>query len=343
MGECEIYGCDGDGGLSYTCRRCGQTYCSSHRLPESHNCLGLSKESKSTKWFKKSRGGNRKKRKMRAGDIGRVGGSGKKPKATRSPDVNSDGSIKRLKARNPNGAQHVNSLWTGLKNMTRGLVSATWTIAKIAFAVSIILAIASFSAGLLDDNPLAPLTDSNSSKATPLPDESTVIPSEKESSYVSAENLDRHRIELLIQERVNKERKERGLSPVDYDLELQEIARYHSEDMAESGYFAHTSPSGESMGDRYDKFGYECRVDAGGNTYMTGSENIAQTYHDENLIDVGYLTNEKELANGLMNQWMNSTGHRDNILTPEWENIGIGVYIIEEDGKTTVYATQNFC
>jgi uncharacterized protein YkwD len=40
---------------------------------------------------------------------------------------------------------------------------------------------------------------------------------------------------------------------------------------------------------------------------------------------------------------MNSTGHRENILKSHWENEGIGIYIIEIDGKTRVYATQNFC
>ncbi|RDZ32005.1 CAP domain-containing protein, partial [Haloferax sp. Atlit-24N] len=66
-------------------------------------------------------------------------------------------------------------------------------------------------------------------------------------------------------------------------------------------------------------------------------------YHDENVVGAGYLATEQELADGLMDQWMNSTGHRKNILTPEWNNIGVGVYIIEESGGTAVYATQNFC
>lgn len=59
--------------------------------------------------------------------------------------------------------------------------------------------------------------------------------------------------------------------------------------------------------------------------------------------DTVYHDSEQDIAEGLVNQWMNSTGHRENILRPYWENEGIGIYIIEVDGETRIYATQTFC
>jgi uncharacterized protein YkwD len=58
---------------------------------------------------------------------------------------------------------------------------------------------------------------------------------------------------------------------------------------------------------------------------------------------VNYGNNETDIARGLVSQWMNSTGHRENILRPFWESEGIGVAIEDVNGKTRVYATQNFC
>jgi uncharacterized protein YkwD len=160
-------------------------------------------------------------------------------------------------------------------------------------------------------------------------------------------DLNRSEVEREIHRFTNKERSRRGLSTLSYDTRLQEIARYHSEDMASKLYFAHKSPDGETMGDRYDRFGYECRVPISGDRYATGAENIIYTYADSNVqTDSGienYGNNETEIARAMVNWWMNSTGHRENILQPHWESEGIGVAIEDVDGKTRVYATQNFC
>lgn len=113
--------------------------------------------------------------------------------------------------------------------------------------------------------------------------------------------------------------------------------------MAQNEYFSHTSPTGETRSDRYEKFGYDCRTDAGDGTYYTGAENIAYTYYDQNVTTengtVRYTTAD-ELARGLVRRWMNSAGHRENILTEAWDDEEIGVYVTSVG---TVYATQNFC
>jgi uncharacterized protein YkwD len=155
--------------------------------------------------------------------------------------------------------------------------------------------------------------------------------------------LDRSRVERRIHYHVNQRRAERGLDPLAFDTDLREVARYHSEDMAENDYFSHTSPSGETFTDRYEAFGYDCRAATGDGTYYTGAENIAYTYYDTRVRSGGEIvryTNADELARGIVTGWMNSEGHRENILMEAWDDEGIGV-AITSGGK--VYATQNFC
>lgn len=99
---------------------------------------------------------------------------------------------------------------------------------------------------------------------------------------------------------VNVERTDRGLPVLEYDNLLAEAAHGHAQDMSARGYFAHSSPEGESPGDRIEEVGYDHRGWA---------ENIAR----------GQVS-----AEDVMNSWMNSDGHRANILNPGLEEIGVG-------------------
>lgn len=162
----------------------------------------------------------------------------------------------------------------------------------------------------------------------------------------SNDAIDRAAVERHVHEYVNEERTERDLEPLEFDPELREIARYYSGRMAEEAFFAHTAPDGETLSDRYEAFGYECRVTTGDGRYATGGENLAYTYYDVPVrTDDGIerYDSERELARGIVDGWMNSEGHRENLLAPYWEHEGIGVYAIEEDGQIRVYATQHFC
>ncbi|WP_435067692.1 CAP domain-containing protein [Haloplanus sp. C73] len=172
--------------------------------------------------------------------------------------------------------------------------------------------------------------------ATATPDQNT-----------AGENLNRSEIEHYLRRYINEERTNRGLRKLDRDSDLIEIARYHSRDMARLGYFAHESPGGGTMEDRYEKFGYQCRVSTGGDRYLSGAENIAYTVAfsrvDSPTEGTVLLTTEKEIARHLANNWMNSPPHKENILREPWENVGHGIYITQINGEVRVYATQNFC
>ncbi len=111
---------------------------------------------------------------------------------------------------------------------------------------------------------------------------------------------------------VNEIRRERGLSALEYDWQLARVARIKSEDMKNNQYFSHTSPTYGSPFQMIKSFGI---------TYRSAAENIAK----------GYSTPQ-----AVVNGWMNSSGHRANILNSSFSHIGVG-YV--DDGH---YWTQMF-
>ena len=101
---------------------------------------------------------------------------------------------------------------------------------------------------------------------------------------------------------VNQERSKIGLKPLQMDWELARVARMKSEDMAKKNYFSHTSPTYGSPFDMMKQFGI---------SFRTAGENIASGQ-----------TTPKEV----MESWMNSQGHRANILKPDYTHLGVGYY-----------------
>ena len=111
---------------------------------------------------------------------------------------------------------------------------------------------------------------------------------------------------------VNEIRAQRGLKELTYNWELSRVARYKSQDMKDKNYFSHTSPTYGSPYQMMKSFGI---------TYRTAGENIAK----------GYATPQ-----AVVDAWMNSEGHRANILNTSFTQIGVG-YVA--DGN---YWTQMF-
>lgn len=147
-----------------------------------------------------------------------------------------------------------------------------------------------------------------------------------------AEVVDEQRVERLIHEEINERRRAHGEEPLTADEGLQRIARKHSHDMATRDYVGHESPNGVTPTDRLSAVG--CGF---------GGENVAQSWISEPVRMDGetvVVENESELANHLVRGWMNSPGHRENVLRDSFEYSGVGVII---DKENRVYATQNFC
>ncbi len=106
--------------------------------------------------------------------------------------------------------------------------------------------------------------------------------------------------EKIMLELVNRERSRRGLSILDADKPLRDVGRAHCLDMFERSYFSHYTPDGKSPFDR---------MKAAGVQYLTAGENLA------------YAPSVEIAHQGLMN----SPGHKENILRPEFGKLGMGV------------------
>jgi uncharacterized protein YkwD len=124
-------------------------------------------------------------------------------------------------------------------------------------------------------------------------------------------------LELDAHDDVNAERTSRGLGALIMREDLRLVARAHSEDMVARDFFTHENPDGESP---YDRMG------AAGITYRSAAENIAWN---------SYPNTVERAVDG----WMNSEGHRTNILNGNYSHGGMGV---ASDGNGGYYFTQVF-
>lgn len=122
-------------------------------------------------------------------------------------------------------------------------------------------------------------------------------------------------IENQVIQLTNQERAKYGLPALKTDWELSRVARYKSVDMRDKNYFSHTSPTYGSPFTMMKNFGI---------TYRTAAENIA----------AGQSTPQE-----VVNAWMNSPGHRANILKQDVTHIGVGY---AQGGSKRHYWTQMF-
>lgn len=153
------------------------------------------------------------------------------------------------------------------------------------------------------------------------------------------------RLEMLIHNRINLERKKAGLPALGWNQKLHGIARDYSRDMATRNFFSHYNPEGQSFTDRYRQAGFKCAVRTGLRTLSLGGENIAWNHQykiaaQKNGKSFSQWQAEEQLAIAVVNQWMASESHRRNILSRNYRQEGIGAYITQ-DG--TVFVTENFC
>ncbi len=122
-------------------------------------------------------------------------------------------------------------------------------------------------------------------------------------------------------ELTNLERTQRGLSPLVPNQDLNEAAQTHSENMAFQDFFSHTGIDGTDAGDRITDEGYQ---------FSAWAENIAAGYTE---------------AEAVVEGWMNSPSHRENILNPDLKEIGVGYEFFANDTGDTNhnhYWTQVF-
>ncbi|MET7489252.1 CAP domain-containing protein [Streptomyces sp. NPDC005538] len=147
-------------------------------------------------------------------------------------------------------------------------------------------------------------TTAPSAKPTPTPTHSAAAP-----VTVSAEAA----AEAEVLKLVNEQRAIVGCSPVAANSALTDLAEAFSTQMADEGFFDHTDPSGATPWDRAEKLGIT----------NLGGENIARGQAD---------------AAAVMDAWMNSPGHKANILNCDFKTLGVGVHL----GTGGPWWTQDF-
>ncbi len=157
---------------------------------------------------------------------------------------------------------------------------------------------------------------SNVIEANPqFPNPALIYPGDRVTVPMAGARIQGLSVESQVVQLVNAERAKRGLQPLAANIELSNVARIKSEDMRDQNYFSHTSPTYGSPFDMMKAFHI---------SYQTAAENIA----------AGQRT-----AADVMQGWMNSPGHRDNILNPAFTQIGVGCV---EGGSYGIYWTQMF-
>jgi len=144
--------------------------------------------------------------------------------------------------------------------------------------------------GDTESSAVAPDVYSASSEPQPPPPPLPVDPATLEAAVVAG---------------INAQRAAAGLPPLQLDPDLVMVARERSSDMAQRGYFSHVSPTGETFSSLMQSQGVSC---------SWCGENIAYNNNsDDQTVAV------------VLSSWMASPGHRDNILRPSFDRVGVGV------------------
>ncbi|MDU4889694.1 MAG: CAP domain-containing protein [Clostridium sp.] len=143
---------------------------------------------------------------------------------------------------------------------------------------------------------------------------SIVTPPVQENASFNAE------IEQLIFNKVNEERAKAGVPALSYNSTMETYARVKSKDMGVRNYFDHVDPDGEMI------------------TAQMARDGVSYNAWGENIAYIGGVSDAAALAEQFMTNWMNSDGHRANILSTNFTSIGVGVY----KSGNRYYATQEF-
>jgi uncharacterized protein YkwD len=125
--------------------------------------------------------------------------------------------------------------------------------------------------------------------------------------------------QVNIIDATNKERVKAGLQPLKTNAKLAASAKIKADDMVKNQYFEHTSPAGKTVADLGDEVGYD---------YVVMGENLALGDFDS--------------AAEVLDAWMNSPGHRANILNTSYQDIGVYAEQGTYQGRTVWFAVQHF-
>ncbi len=147
---------------------------------------------------------------------------------------------------------------------------------------------------------------------------SGILPVEDRLVEVPFFDLSASVVPAKVAQLTNESREEAGLKPLTVNPLLTQAAQLKAEDMAKNSYYAHVGPDGKSMLHWLNAVGYK---------YLNAGENL--------VID-------RDTSEAAVDAWMQSQTHRQNILRPQFTEIGIGVAKGRYKGQDTIYVVQEF-
>jgi uncharacterized protein YkwD len=176
----------------------------------------------------------------------------------------------------------------------------------------------------LGDKRKAKATASKAKKKTKVQAKASTAPCANTTITPDSANLEVVRVALLCLH--NQIRGNAGLPAIKDNAKLRKAAAAHSDDMVADGFFDHTSPNGDTFVDRILDAGYAKRNDG-----WTIGENLA------------WGTGELSTPQAIMNAWMNSSGHKANILKKSYKEVGIAVRLgVPSDAGVGATVTADF-
>lgn len=317
------YFCEKIENMPFKCPHCDKYFCAKHRLPESHNCIGNFRNFNNGSRFKNKR---REKvlwkwtpKKVHESHKSRI----KTPPFTQKPKI----------------SRHLIKRWISniiILIIVLGLV--------IVFALMVYSSVNGKDKGKNENSPaiLGNITEFTNNFKSFIHTLNENYGKENSTGKflqdlnVKQPEIDPSKLERKIHELINKQRQYNGVSELSFDSKLEVIAQKHSQDMASNNFFEHINLKGEDPTQRGADIGYTCRKDYG-SYYTNGiAENIFQnnlydsvTYYNE--IPVYNWNSFEEIAQSTVNGWMNSPGHRQNILKSTYDREGIGVAISSDE------------
>ena len=157
-------------------------------------------------------------------------------------------------------------------------------------------------------------------------------------------------LETEIHRVVNSVRIEHGVAPLAWHDTLAAIARDHSNDMLDRDFFDHTNPDGENPTARAQRNGYHCLKQLEVNLYAKGiAENLMSLYRYDSYFTIEeeggprYLyrwRDEKQIAGDVVESWLGSPDHRENLLNAQYDREGIGIAVTVTQ---RILVRQNLC
>lgn len=177
-----------------------------------------------------------------------------------------------------------------------------------------------------------------------------------ENSVVRAENFNADLLERLLHEELNFKRKYHGKSALNFNPIMYQPAKHHVWAMVENNFFSHSNPHSielKNLDDRMKATGLKLNGWAENILYCDYYGLHGQPYYEKEIRGERVIVNAqtdrvmkpltyRELAIAMIDQWMGSSGHRKNMLYPDFNEAAVAVAIDEKDGLPQVFAVLVF-